>query len=105
MPRSRIQPLTVVEHRELGLRLYEMHETLTRRGSEVSNRYGVTKKVGRLLLKTVAELSRARCELDEQLLRDHPASFCPDVYYPGPEDRRAEHLRRCDICRTESHTS
>src|SRR5688572_25331685 len=84
-------PLSLGEHHRLGRELHAMRNFLALAGSRVANRYPRRLKSGRLLLTALEAVDRARCELDEQLLRDHPDSFCADIYYPGDEDRRREH--------------
>lgn len=90
---------TLAEHRELGRELYERRHQLLRTANTISNTYGIGTMVSRRAHKAVAQLEQMRSSLDGQFARDFPGSYCPDVYYPGPDgDRDGHKARGCTTC-------
>jgi len=80
MPR---QPMTLVEHRELGGVLLMIRGTLLRAYVELSDRYGATSKAGRTSDRALRAVDDLRSALDEQLVRDLPTDLDATVYYPA----------------------
>lgn len=73
-------PLSLDEHRQLGLELSEMRNRMVTLAVDLSGRYRQTRSPRRAL-RAQAALDDLRSELDNQLLRDHPDDFEPRVYY------------------------
>lgn len=75
------EPLSFEGHVRVGRRLKAMRTELMRYGRQVERRYPASSKVHvRVALARIA-LDQLRCELDEQLRKDHPVEATSDVYY------------------------
>lgn len=53
-----------------------------RRLDELANTCGKCNRLGRLAERAYRTVDSLRSELDDQLCRDYPKQFDPDVYYP-----------------------
>ena len=71
MARTR-RPLTVDEHRELGIYLRGVHERLVKLNVDLANRGPKSSKVVRRAQAAHEALSKLRSELEEEMFRDHP---------------------------------
>lgn len=84
--------LGIDRHRQLGQRLKECREALIEVAVLLPNIYGKTSKLGELATKPLQHLDALRCELDDQVWRDHPALADHDsvrIYY-GPNTLEVE---------------
>jgi hypothetical protein len=77
------QPMTLVEHRELGSALLMIRGTLMRAGADLSDRYGVASRAGRASERALRAVDGLRAAMDEQFVRDFPAAFDATVYFPA----------------------
>lgn len=77
------QPMTLVEHRELGGALVTIRGTLMRTSAELAGRYGEASKAGRASDRALRAVDGMRSAMDEQFVRDLPAAFDATVYYPA----------------------
>jgi hypothetical protein len=89
---SRKPPLTMDEHRELGMALAIMRDDLTRKITRIGANLPKAHRVIQDLLAAVARIDRARSDLEDVMVRDH-ASSDPEgvsiyVYYPPAEQRQ-----------------
>ncbi len=81
MPKKR--PLTLDEHRRLGVALNEAHanlQTLFVNTVQHSQRVGTQQKPWHKLLD---QLDEVRSTMEDQFCREHPVEFDVHVYYPG----------------------
>ena len=77
------QPMTLVEHRELGGALVTIRGTLMRATAELTDQYGASSKTGRTSDRALRAVDGLRSTLHEQFVRDLPAAFDATVYYPA----------------------
>ena len=76
-------PLTLDDHRAIGVDLHRMRNDLLHLSVRLANSYGKTRRSTTLARRAQAAIDKLRCELDSQLCRDHPDHFDAHTYYPG----------------------
>jgi hypothetical protein len=77
----RAKRMTIEQHRATGRQLKQARAILATAAVAIPNTYGKTSKPGRLANRPLRALDALRCELDEQLHRDHPRQFDAGIYY------------------------
>lgn len=83
MPRK-MKPMTLAEHQALGKELKRICRRLMEISTSVSCTYGRSKRVGKLAKRADDSAQSLRCELDNQVARDHPGTereALLDCYY------------------------
>lgn len=86
-------PLTLEQHRALGLELARTHDRLVKLSVDLANRYGKNGKIKTRAMAAHEQLSQLRSLLEEELLTEHPELERVEgleVYYPRSETRRGE---------------
>jgi hypothetical protein len=80
---KRKEPLTYVEHIEVGAGLQRMRDELLTGLIEIAGAYPKVSKVHTAADRAFEAVERLRCEMDSQLALDHPALFDPRRVHSG----------------------
>lgn len=80
-------PLTLEEHRNLGLELARTQDRLVELSVDLANRYGKNSKISTRSKAAHTRLSELRSLLEEELFKEHPDLDRQgvEVYYPRAE--------------------
>jgi len=89
---SRMPPLTMDEHRELGAVLASMRDELAKTVTRISGHLPKSHPAVQRLLAAVAQIDKARIALEGRMFADHndggPEGADISVYYPVRDARR-----------------
>lgn len=91
---------TFDEHRALGHELQITRDSLISLYVRTANAYGKTSKPARLMEKALDSVDALRCEMEEQLFRDHPKDATTHISYRHDRD----YDERWPVAREEATT-
>lgn len=80
--------LTLEQHRELGAKLRQIHDTLIHEAVAVANAYPKKSPEAQALIKVAEVFREARSKLDDAVCREHPNDQSVLGIYFGPADTR-----------------
>jgi hypothetical protein len=73
--------LPLAEHLSLGRNLKQARAFLMDASCKLPSAYGKTSRVAKLAKRTLHHLEILKCELDNQVFRDHPHEAHSGIYY------------------------
>jgi len=77
-------PLSIDEHRAIGLELFHLRNRIQTLMIDVANRYHKTSRTSRTAMKACKAMDSLRCQMDWQAGVDlNEQEFTPKLYYPG----------------------
>ena len=87
--------LTMQEHREYGTKFKQLNKYFITQICKVSNTYGHSKKISKIIAKCERCFMELRSEMENQCYRDYPQDANTHIYY-GDIDEQAESTTRKD---------